>query len=228
MMDPADWAVVRSSTTFRTIGEAQLADIVGDRVPRTHPRGRVLFLQGDRIGELHLIVAGRVKLVRRGEAGTDAVVGILGPGESFGEAAALLGKPAHATAEPIVEARILTIDARRLASRLAADPDLAFAMLASAALHLRTMVDEIERLKALPGPRRVASFLGDLAGRRDGPAAFDLPYEKGLIAAKLGMTPESFSRALARLRAHGVEVTRERVRIERVEAVRAFVQGGGD
>lgn len=224
-MDAADWSVVRRSTTFRTTDEAKLKDIVGDRTPRTHPRGQVLFLQGDHIDCLHLVVSGWVKLYRQTAEGADAIVGILGPGLGFGEAAALLGTPAHATAETISEARILTIDVDRLRSRLAADPDLAFAMLASASMHLRSMVDELERLKGLPGPRRVAGFLCDLAGANAGAAAFALPYEKSLIAGRLGMTPESFSRALAKLRDRGVSIDREHVRIARIENLRDFFEG---
>ena len=224
-MDAADWSVVRRSTTFRTTDEAKLKDIIGDRTPRAHPRGQVLFLQGDHIDGLHLVVAGWVKLYRQTEEGADAIVGIHGPGQSFGEAAALLGTPAHATAETISEARILTIDVERLRARLAADPDLAFAMLASASMHLRSMVDELERLKGLPGPRRVAGFLCDLAGSDAGAATFDLPYEKSLIAGRLGMTPESFSRALAKLRDRGVSIERENVRIARIEALRDFFEG---
>ncbi len=224
-MDAADWAVVRRSATFRTTDEAALASLVGDRSPRVVPRGRVLFLQGDGLDHLHLIVSGWVKLFRQSEDGADAIVAVLGPGRCFGEAAALLGKPAHASAETISEARILSIDVDRLRARLGADPDFAFAMLASASLHLRSMVDELERLKALPGPRRVAGFLCDLAAGERGPATFDLPYEKALIAGCLGMTPESFSRAHAKLRAHGVTIERERVRIARVAVLRAFFEG---
>ena len=224
-MDSADWAVVRRSTMFRTTDEAKLRDIIGDRHARAHPRGQVLFLQGDLIDGLHLVVSGWVKLYRQSEDGADAIVGIHGPGQSFGETAALLATPAHATAETISEARILSIDAERLRSRLGADPDLAFAMLASASMHLRSMVDELERLKGLPGPRRVAGFLCDLAAADQGPATLVLPYEKSLIAGRLGMTPESFSRALAKLRDRGVVIERDHVRIARIEALRDFFEG---
>jgi len=224
-MDTADWSVVRRSATFRTTDETKLRDLIGDRSPRIHPRGQVLFLQGDHIDALHLVVSGYVKLYRQTEEGADAIVGIHGPGQSFGEAAALLGTPAHATAETISEARILTVDAERLRARLGADPDLAFAMLASASMHLRSMVDELERLKGLPGPRRVAGFLCDLAGSDEGASSFVLPYEKSLIAGRLGMTPESFSRALAKLRDRGVSIDRDHVRISRVETLRDFFEG---
>jgi CRP-like cAMP-binding protein len=224
-MDAADFAVVRRNMLFRNIDEALARDIVGDRTPRTFAKGQVLFLEGDRIDTLFLVVSGWVKLMRTSEDGVDTVVSINGAGESFGEAAALLGIPTHAGAEAAAPCRVLALDADRLRSRLTADPDLAFPMLASASAHLRVMVEELERLKSLPATRRIAGFLADLAGGARGGATLEFPYEKTLIAGRLGMTPESFSRGLAKLREHGVSVDRERVEISRVEALRALARG---
>lgn len=224
-MDAADFAVVRRNMLFRDVDEAIARDIVGDRSPRAFAKGQVLFLQGDRVDGLHLVVSGWVKLYRATEDGVDTVVAIHGPGQSFGEAAALLGAPAHAGAEAATEARVLTVDAERVRARLTADPDIAFHMLASASMHLRVMVEELERLKSLPATRRIAGFLVELAGNARGAVEMEFPYEKTLIAGRLGMTPESFSRGLAKLREHGVGVERERVSIDRIEALRAVARG---
>lgn len=224
-MDEADFAIVRRNMLFRSIDERLAREIVGDRTPRALRKGQVLFLQGDLVDSLHVVVSGWVKLYRATEDGTDTVVAVNGAGQSFGEAAALLGIPAHAGAEAASDARILTLDAERLRSRLAADPDLAFPMLASASMHLRVMVEELEQLKSLPATRRIAGFLAGLAGPARGAIEVEFPYEKTLIAGRLGMTPESFSRGLAKLRDLGVTVERERVTIARIETLRHLARG---
>jgi CRP-like cAMP-binding protein len=224
-MDEADFAIVRRNMLFRNIDEALAREMVGDRTPRPLRKGQVLFLQGDLIDSLHIVVTGWIKLYRATEDGTDTVVAVNGPGQSFGEAAALLGIPAHAGAEAAADSRILTLDAERLRSRLTADPDLAFPILASASMHLRVMVEELEQLKSLPATRRIAGFLADLAGPAKGAIEVVFPYEKTLIAGRLGMTPESFSRGLAKLRDLGVGVDRERVSIARVETLRRMARG---
>lgn len=226
-MDAADFAIVRRSALFRQSDEAQMRELIGDRTPRAWAKGQVLFLQGDRVDCIHVVVSGWVKLYRASEDGVDTVVAVNGAGHSFGEAAALLGVPAHASAEAASEARILALDAERLRSRLMSDPDLAFRMLASASMHLRIMVEELEQLKSMPATRRIAGFLSDLAGSARGSAELDFPYEKTLIAGRLGMTPESFSRGLAKLRDVGVTVEREHVVISRLEALRALARGDG-
>ncbi len=226
-MTPSDLEIVRRNVLFRTLDDTIVAEIVGDRTPKTFRKGQVLFLQGDRLDTLHLVVSGWVKLYRASEDGVDTVVAVNGEGESFGEAAALLGIPAHASAEAASDTRILVLDADRLRSRLTEDPDVAFRMLASASMHLRVMVEELEKLKSQPATRRIAGFLADLAKNAKGAVELEFPYEKTLIAGRLGMTPESFSRGLAKLRASGVTVEREKVSIARVETLRALARGDG-
>lgn len=224
-MDAADWTLVCRSPLFLRVREADVRDIVGAAEPEDLPRGRALVVRGEVAARLPLILSGWVRLYRSGEDGGEAVVAIVGQGRAIGEAAALLDRPAHAGAETITPARILWIDVERLRTRIVGEPDLAFAMLASASLHLRGMVGALERLAALSGPRRLAGFLCDLLPEGGGAAAFDLPYEKSLIAAQLGMTPESLSRAIAKLGRHGVSVRRERVEIPRPEVLRAYLAG---
>ena len=92
-------------------------------------------------------------------------------------------------------------------------PQLAFDMLAAASMRPRQLVDEIEQLKARSSPQRIADFFVHQAAELSGPARIALPYEKALIASRLGMKPESFSRALGKLADLGVVVERESVSI---------------
>ena len=90
---------------------------------------------------------------------------------------------------------------------------------------MRQLVDEIEQLKAHSAPQRIADFFVRLAGAATGRAQIALPYEKALIASRLGMKPESFSRALLRLTPLGVVVERESVTIADVARLAAFANG---
>ncbi len=53
-----------------------------------------------------------------------------------------------------------------------------------------------------------------------------LPYDKSLIAMQLGMKPESFSRALAKLRILGVRTERNKVSLSDVAKLLAFCESG--
>jgi hypothetical protein len=51
-----------------------------------------------------------------------------------------------------------------------------------------------------------------------------LPVEKSLVARRLGIQPETFSRALAKLRPIGVEVQGAVVSVSDIDALREFCQ----
>jgi len=74
------------------------------------PRGVTIFSQGDPAGSVLYIQNGGVKLSVVSEAGKEAVVAILGPGEFFGEGC-LAGQPARmGTATAITPTSALVID----------------------------------------------------------------------------------------------------------------------
>jgi CRP-like cAMP-binding protein len=156
--------------------------------------------------------------------GTEAVVGVFRRGETFAEAAMFLGGRYPVNAEVVVPSRLLRVDGAMLIKRIREQPDLALSMLASASYHLKALVEHIEQIKILSAPQRIADFLVRLCPVREGGCTIDLPYEKALIASRLGMKPESFSRGLAKLRPLGVSVEREQVSIVDVALLSQFVE----
>ena len=70
----------------------------------------------------------------------------------------------------------------------------------------------------------MAEFLLELAPCPAGPCEVTLPYDKVLIAGRLGMKPESLSRAFARLKDHGVVIRQNVAAIADVAALRDFVE----
>src|SRR5437763_15955328 len=69
----------------------------------------VIFAQGDPADTVLYIQHGSVKLSVLSQAGKEAIVGVLGPGDFFGEGA-LAGQPVRlATATAMTESRILVV-----------------------------------------------------------------------------------------------------------------------
>jgi CRP-like cAMP-binding protein len=150
------------------------------------------------------------------------VLAIHGPGHAFFVGEALAGSVLPASAEAVTRARVLALDGSRMRAALATDRKLARAMLAAAAQNLRQLVCHIEELKTKSAPARLADFILRLGCARAGSEEVSLPYEKQLIADRLGITPVSLSRALAQLKRHGVSVRRDKILIHDVAALRAF------
>lgn len=225
-MDQADWEVVKATALFNAMPEEAVADIVGDRGPREYGKGQLLFSQGEQATAFYVVLDGWVKIHRITPDGEEAVVGVFSRGECFAEAAMFLNGRYPAGAEVVCPARLLKVDGKRLRRKIHDNPDLALCMLASASRHLKLLVEQIEEIKILSGPRRIADFLVRLCPARNGACVVELPYEKTLIANRLGMKPESFSRALAKLRPLGVTVDRSNVAISNVDTLYLYAEYG--
>ena len=224
-LDEADWRVVSHSSMFREVGRDVLARLFGDRHPVLFAPRQLIFSQGDKADGFFLILDGWVKIYRITPAGEEAVVGLFARGESFAEAAVLQGAAYPASAEAASPLRALKIDSARFLKAMEAEPGLGAAMLGSVVLHTERLFEEIASLKLMSAPRRLADFLLRHAPPGADSANIVLPYEKTLLAGRLGMTPETLSRALATLRKFGVAVERDHVAIADLPALEAFARG---
>jgi CRP-like cAMP-binding protein len=179
-----------------------------------------LFRQGDPATAFFIVIDGWVKLYRITLSGDETVIHILTKGDSFAEAVAFTGARYPATAEAVTDARIVRIPADHIVRCIRESPDIALAMIASTSQHLHHLVQQVEQLKAQSGVQRVAEFLASLAPLDHGSCVIALPYDKVLIAARLGIKPESLSRVFAKLRSIGVTVHLSHVAISDVTKLR--------
>jgi CRP-like cAMP-binding protein len=226
-LDAADIRILRQSPLFGAMSLEAMQRLIGTTLPRSYEKGATLFQQGEPATAFFVILDGWVKIARLTVDGEEAVVGVFRRGEAFAEAAMFLGGRYPANAEVVVPARLLRIDGEALRREIRKDPDLALCMLASASHHLKFLVEQIEQIKLLSAPKRIALFLVEECRSKRGRCVVELPYEKLLIASRLGMKPESFSRAIGKLRAHGVHVRNEQVTIECVERLVEFAENAG-
>ena len=97
-------------------------------------------------------------------------------------------------------------------------------MLSAAASRLERMLDHVEGLKVKSGAERLSDYLLSLCGESAREVAVTLPYEKSVLAAELGMKPESLSRAFSRLKAVGVITRLKQVQIRDRSALRDFAR----
>lgn len=192
-------------------------------------RHTVLFHQGEPATRFYVLLDGWVKLHRTGRDGEESVIAVVARGESFAEAAIFASQRYPVTATVVADARLLAIPGPAFLGRLRADPELGINMLASMSRRLRGLVRQVEQLSTRSALERLAEFLLHLCPEPgEGGASLRLPLDKHLIAARLGMQPETFSRALARLRPLGVTSRGDRIEIADRAALRRIVDGPGD
>ena len=227
-MDAADSEIVASTPLFRGMSPQMSQTLIGNSSPRRYEKGAMLFHQGEPALAFFIILDGWVKIYRTTPDGLEVVLHVFKRGETFAEAAMFLGGRYPASAETVAPSRLLKIDGETFRARIRERPELAMSMLASASYQLKMLVEQIEQIKVRSAPQRIADFMIRIAPTREGPVVLELPFEKSLLANRLGMKPESFSRALTRLRSYGVTVDRETVKIADVGRLLSFVEYAPD
>ena len=158
-------------------------------------------------------------------AGGESVIAVFTGGESFAEAAIFDKGIYPVSAMTVDDSRLLVVPADTFVRRVRENGDYALNMMASMSRHLRGLVRQIEQLAAKSSAERVATFLVRLCPENAGSAVVSLPLEKSLIAGRLGMQPETFSRSLKKLQRLGVSNSRNEVSIRDVAARRDYSEG---
>ena len=225
-LSPDDTQTVQRAPLLSDLPADELQRLIEVSQVHDHPRGKLLFLRGEPATNIYLLLDGWVKVYRDTPDGEQTVIGILRTGETVAEAAIFLGKDYPASAEVVSSSRLLEIPADFLLKLLREDSDVAIKMLGTLSQRMRGLVLHIEQIQARSTPQRLGGFLLGLCSEKEGSAVIDLPYDKSLVAARLGMKPESLSRALAKLREHGVTSNGHQIELADIVELAAFCESG--
>ncbi len=217
---PGDLQIITRIAVFRGLKPETVEHIIAPASAVMLKAHECLFRQGEPATAFFIVIDGWVKLYRITPSGEETVIHTLTKGDSFAEAVAFTGSRYPATAEAVSDARVVRIPADHIVRCIRESPDIALAMIASTSQHLHHLVQQVEQLKAQSGVQRVAEFLASLAPVDHGSCVIALPYDKVLIAARLGLKPESLSRAFAKLRSIGVAVHASHVAVSDIGKLR--------
>jgi CRP-like cAMP-binding protein len=211
---------------FRELTDEELDRIAAGTAQVRAPTGTILFRRGEASSGFHVIVYGQVKLAFGAADGSEKVVEILGPGASFGEAVMFLDKPYVVFAETLADSLVLAIGKQTIFTELERNPRFARKMLAGLAQRLHRLVHDLEAYTLRSGTQRVIGYLlrdYPEEGTPQAPVEIALATSKGVLASRLNITREHFSRILHDLSAAGlIEVHGRIIRIRDPERLRVF------
>jgi CRP-like cAMP-binding protein len=191
---------------FKELPAPLLDRIAAGTIELHVPRGEILFTRGDPCRGFYLVIYGQVKLSFVTKQGTEKVVEIVGPTHSFGEALMFAGKPYVVMAQTLADCMLLHVSRDVVFTELDRDPLFARALLAGLSQRLHRLIHDVESYSLETGSQRVIGYLlrQDDEGDAPGPHKVTLPVSKALVASRLNLTPEHFSRILHELTAAGL------------------------
>jgi CRP/FNR family transcriptional activator FtrB len=154
----------------------------------------------------------------------ETTVAVLGPGKSFIVAAVVLDRIYLKSARALSPARVLLIPAEAVRRYFAEDATFARALALELAVAYRSVVNELKNQKLRSSLERLANWLLIRDKETGGRGRFDLPFDKKVLASRLGMAPEVLSRSFASLVDYKVTVAGKTISIGDMEALRRLAK----
>jgi CRP-like cAMP-binding protein len=187
---------------FNELSVNQLDDIAQSSVEINIKRGEWVFQRGDHCNGFHIVVCGRIKLALISPQSGEKVMRILGAGQSFGEEFMFMDRPHIVSAQALTDTELLHVPMMAVLTQLALDYRFAQKMLVELSQRLRGLINDIEAYSLKSGSQRVIDYLLE-CNQYASTSSYHFKSSKALIASRLNLTPEHFSRIL-----HGLSTNR--------------------
>jgi CRP-like cAMP-binding protein len=189
--------ILKNSPFFAGLSDVDMDALMEIARVREHPRGELLFSDGEEAIGFFVVLDGKVKVYKLSPEGKERILHIIHPGGTFAEAAIFGDGLYPAYAEPLQVSKLLFLPKKGFLGLLMNNGNISINMIAGLSKFLRQFANQIEDLTFKDVPSRLARYLMELShGSR---AAIELPISKSQLASNLGTVSETLSRTLRKL-----------------------------
>ncbi|MBF0358734.1 MAG: Crp/Fnr family transcriptional regulator [Magnetococcales bacterium] len=200
-MEERDKNTLKRISLFAALTPIQLAGVESKMMVMKLNKNQTIFDTETRAERFFVLTDGQVKLYRLSKSGTEKIVEIIQPGEVFASGVIFMeSKRYPVCADTMQTSRILSFENKQFLGLLRESSDTCFRMMAHMSKQLRWQMTEIHKLSLQSAPMRLIGFLLENMkpfGENEGVIKLDAP--KNVIASRIAIKPETFSRALKKL-----------------------------
>ncbi len=192
---------LRLMLLFEGFPPERLEPLAGQMSLRSHPVNQAILLQNDWGNAVYFILEGWVKIRTHDLEGREITLTILGPGEIFGEMAALDEAPRSTDVVALTATKVGCLSAQHFLAFLASDPQAGIRLAQLMSRRLRQINRRLQ-LREASSTARVADillFLAESRGRvsRSGVEIPNLPHRE--LSSLSGLARETVTRVLSKL-----------------------------
>jgi CRP/FNR family transcriptional activator FtrB len=216
-------AEMRRIALFDGVDPARAEALLRVSFLQRFPAHVVLAREGEAADFLHVVIDGQVEVFAAYRE-RETTVAVLGPGHSFIVAAVVLDRVYLKSARTLTAARVLLLPAEAVRRAFAEDAAFARALALELAWAYRGVVKELKNQKLRSSLERLANWLLVRDAETGGAGRFALPFEKKVLASRLGIAPEVLSRSFAALAPYKVSVRGAQIVIQDHEALRRLAR----
>lgn len=216
---------LQGSYLFAAMNDAQLRRMVESSSVLTLADGEQLFTRDDPAKHFYLVISGQFKLFRLSKNGVEKVVHVFGPGATFAEAIMFMERHSYpVTAEALAKSEVITFENEVFMEILRESPDTCFRVMSNMSMRLKMRLDDIDALSLQNATLRFVNYLlQQLPEDSNEPSDIRLILPKSVVASRLSIQPESFSRILHSLIKLGlIDVDGPDIHINDLQGLRSF------
>jgi CRP/FNR family transcriptional regulator, cyclic AMP receptor protein len=188
--------------------------------------GKLILDFGDDTDDVFLVVDGALRVVIRTTLGQEIILSDMGPGELFGDVAAIDGSKRSASVVALRKTQLCRLPSETFLGLALNAPVVGLRLLRALTARLRREDERLFELTALPVRERLAAELLRLSRPRTGDRGrvISPPPPQHVIAARIGARRETVSLSLRSLVDENlIEVSSRAIGLPRPEALRAII-----
>lgn len=212
LVDEKTKSLLKTVPYFRGLDDKALELVAQEVIVRRYQAGELIFLEGDPVAGLHLVVEGLGKVYRLSEGGREHIMVTLGPGDSCNEVPVIDGGPNPANFGAIQDLTVWVITEEAMTRLRRQFPALNEMIIKNLAMRCRQLVQRVYNLSFLSVTGRLAAFLLQQSEQKTGLNRQQWTQDE--IAAHLGTVREMVGRAFRELQeARLISLDRHRIEI---------------
>ncbi len=214
---------LKSLPMFAALSDTEFDELMSFAQIREYEKDKLLCFKDEPATRLYIILEGWAKSYNGLENGDEAILQMMGSGETLLETSVFLNVPTPVNVQIVEKALLLSIPAPVIRQRIQSSPQLAVNMINTVSLRSQRLVQQLELSRLKSAQERVGWFLLRLVlNQKPKNNIIFLPYEKSVIASYLDMRPETFSRTLQKFKLDGFEIASDRVNMPDYQALCNF------
>ena len=191
---------------FEALDDQQLASMLSSGKVISLDSKKTLFEKGSPATHFYLLKTGQIKLFCLSAEGDEKVIEIVNPSQTFAEAIMFMPKHVYpVSAEAIKYSEIYSFDMKQFREILENSKETCFRLLGTMGRQLHGKINDIDNLTLHNATYRLVVYL--LEQLPEGALALSsihLGATKSIIASRLSIKPETFSRILLRMSKQGL------------------------
>lgn len=221
------WHLKRTEL-FADLELAELERVAATTPYRLYQPGEVIYRMDDPADALYFVRSGLVKISKLFPNGKEAILGVVGQHDTFGELLLQAEERRPTQAEALERTMLIVLPRYELQKLLETKPDLAMKLIRLMATRLFEAQAWTATVSAYSAPERVASLLYRLARE------FGQPHNQGVelnlklnqedIARMVGATRETVSHSLSKLKQDGAIARARTPIIVRMDALKKYLE----